>query len=187
MADTAAASLLDVDVVKADLRERLEARSDVPLVTAVLQGLRIAGFRRTAREWWQIMDDAGTPIPLRQVLTNFALTNSDLTGSSFPAILVSLVRRLREHPVTDLRHGMEDAVSRALESGPVSVTARELEGLLLAAAQWAGGEDAVRAAAVEKASRLSDVPLTVAIDLEGSRHALHSDSCIRGRQSGGEA
>ncbi len=188
MADTAAASLLDVDVVKADLRERLEARSDVPLVTAVLQGLRIAGFRRTAREWWQIMDDAGTPIPLRQVLTNFALTNSDLTGSSFPAILVSLVRRLREHPVTDLRHGMEDAVSRALESGPVSVTARELEGLLLAAAQWAGGEDAVRAAAVEKASRLSDVPLTVAIDVlkAAATHSIATAASVAD-SLGGEA
>jgi hypothetical protein len=164
-ADTAAPSLLDGDVVTADLRLRLEARPDVPLVTAVLQGLRIAGFRRTAREWWQIMDDAGTPIPMRQVLTNFALTTTDLSGGSFPANLVSLVRELREHPVTDLRHGMEDAVSRALESGPASTTVGELEGLLLAAAQWAGGEEVVRAAALEMASHLSDVPLTVAIDI----------------------
>lgn len=175
MASTPGASILEADVVQRALQERLENSPRIPVVTAVLQGLRLAGFRRTARDWWRILDDAGTAIPLRQVLTNFALIDSDLSGGSFPAPFVTLVRRLREYPVTDLRDGMEEAVAKALAAAPINIPASEIESLLLAAAQWSGCDEAVRTAVVRSCCDLADSPLTVVIDILKAA-STHSDA-----------
>ncbi len=96
--------------------------------------------------------------------------------------------QLREHPVTDLRNGMEDAVGRALAVGPVVTRAEELEALMLAAAQWAGGENAVREVVAKSLPILSEAPLTVTIDVlkAAETHSTETASSVA-EGLGGEA
>jgi hypothetical protein len=144
MATVPGTSVLEPQAIQEALRSRLASDPRFTIVTSILQGLRVAGFRRTAREWLTIMDDLQVPVNARQVVATLGLTETDLTGGLFPDAWIQASERMRTCAVIDYREGMAEAVANALHSSTIQATIGDLEYLLLASARWDECTDEIR-------------------------------------------
>lgn len=75
---------------------------DADVVTAALDGLRLADFAATAREWAQVLDRHDVPVPLRPLALDLAMIDGELVDAFEPHLLAA---------VEEIRAGRDDACS----------------------------------------------------------------------------
>ncbi|HVQ59793.1 MAG TPA: hypothetical protein VMS60_12870 [Solirubrobacterales bacterium] len=106
---------LDKEVIIGALGERLDRQQDAASFTVALQALRVAGFRRSAEAWPEILREEGAAAGDIGLITYLVINDGDT--EIFPAPVQSSVARLREVEVEDAR---EELLRRAAVSAPMA-------------------------------------------------------------------